>query len=369
LEPSSDELLEIAIIDDIGAVVLDTLIKPVRHTSWPEAESIHGITPEMVANAPVLTEVAHKIEEAVTGKDVIIYNANFDAGFLGSLLSSANSVQCCMEAWAEHVGEWSEYHGNYRYQTLDNAAHSVHFEWPGESHRAMPDAFACRAVWQYLVDPTERERVDAIIQEKTNARIAEMALRELCRKEKAKADTQSRWMGRFIECWWLGQYGLNSHWTHNRYRFEMEEELALIFFGRSLHSLKLEDKFEITYKNKKAIPSNLKPASHFPTFTWYQVELKPCAAYIGKKRAWPLYDTSEDKRIRDLYPLRFSNPTVDDNNVLLTRTKLKKAGLSDKKIATLEPVAELQNPHNYEWYYLYKVEIMMLPDPDSIGKN
>ncbi|CAA9893025.1 hypothetical protein METHB2_930009 [Candidatus Methylobacter favarea] len=49
--------------------------------------------------------------------------------------------------------------------------------------------------------------------------------------------------------------------------------------------------------------------------------------------------------------MRFASLALNDNEVLLTKTKLKKAGFSDKEIADLEPVAERQNPHNFEWYY------------------
>ena len=53
LDPDHDELLEIAIVDDSGEVLLDTLIKPsTNNPVWPEAEAIHGIAPEMVADAP-----------------------------------------------------------------------------------------------------------------------------------------------------------------------------------------------------------------------------------------------------------------------------------------------------------------------------
>ncbi|MER2473138.1 3'-5' exonuclease [Photorhabdus laumondii] len=368
LDPDYDELLEIAIIGDSGEVLFNTLIRPSPNNPiWPEAEAIHGITPEMVADAPALSEIAHQIEAAVKGQNVIIYNAGFDTGFLGSLLSSANSIQCCMEAWAEHVGEWSDYHGSYRWQKLTDAANAVHFEWPGEAHRALADSLACRAVWRYLVDPVERKRVDVITEDKHNARLAAMALNELERKEKARLDAQSKLIGRFIEHWWLRQYGSNSHWARKRWLSEVEDELAIIFFGKSLASLKLEEQFEITYHNQKAIPSHLKPASHFPKDNWYQAELSPCAAYIGKKRAWPLYDISEKERIRSLYPLRFACPALSDTEVLLTKTTLKKSGFSEKEIDALEPVAERQNPNNFEWYLLYKLEKAALPDAKALS--
>lgn len=361
-----DEVLEIAIIGDSGEVLLHTLIKPINNASWPEAEAIHGITPEMVQDAPELSEIAPQIEAAVKGQEIIIYNAGFDTGFLGSLLSSANSIKCCMEAWAEHVGDWSDYHGSYTWQKLTEAAHAVHFEWPGEAHRALADSLACRAVWQYLVDPDERKRVDAIRQDKHNDLLALMELNQLELNENNQRAKKSKSMERFINYWWLGLYGA-PHWAHNHWSTpSIEAEFAIIFFGKTLESLDLEAKFEVTYQNQKSIPPHLKPASHFPKETWYQAELNPCAAYIGKKRAWPLYDIAEKERIQSLYPLRFACPTVNDAELLLTKTKLKKAGFSEDQIAALEPVAERQNPNNFEWYFLYKLEKAALPDATKV---
>ncbi|MCG8313772.1 MAG: 3'-5' exonuclease [Pseudomonadales bacterium] len=368
LDPARDELLEIAIVDHNGATLFNSLIKPSpANPIWPEAEAIHGITPEMVANAPALSEISTQIEAAVSGKDVIIYNSDFDAAFLGPLLSSANSIKCCMEHWAEHIGEWSEYHGSYRWHKLIDAAEYVHFEWPGDAHRALADSLACRAVWQYMNDQGERERVDNIRQDKQLELLALMELNQLELNEEARQVKRSKTMERFINHWWLGLYG-PSHWAHkDRYRQGIEEEFAVIFFGKTLESLELEAKFEVTYQNQKLIPAHLKPASYFRRETWYQAELIPCAAYIGKKRSWPLYDVSEKDRIQDIYKLRLAHPKLGENEILLTKTKLKKAGLSGDEIAVLEPVAERQNPNSFDWYYLYKFDSTKLPNPSVVG--
>lgn len=46
LDPKTDEIVEIAIINDDGHAVLNSRVKPVNKTEWPEAEAIHGICPE-----------------------------------------------------------------------------------------------------------------------------------------------------------------------------------------------------------------------------------------------------------------------------------------------------------------------------------
>lgn len=52
----SDEIVELSVIDARGDVLIDTLIKPVQPIS-PDAEAIHGISNEMVRNAPAFAQV------------------------------------------------------------------------------------------------------------------------------------------------------------------------------------------------------------------------------------------------------------------------------------------------------------------------
>lgn len=355
LDPSCDEVLEIAIVDLDGQVLLESLVQPVHTESWPAAEAIHGITPRMVATAPRLIDLRPRIEALVKGKDVIIYNVGFDVGLLGSALSSARSLQCCMQAWSEHMGEWSDYHGNYRWFTLADAANAIDYDWPSQAHRALADALACRAIWCYLKEPNERARVETIRQEAFTAREAERALLQMEQDEHARKSRKERFMNSFICHWWLRQYGAGEHWSRHYTPADAVEEFSKVFFGKSLQALKLEERFEVVYYQRKAIPDHLKPANYFRKDNWYQAELIPCAAYIGKKRAWPLYDRAEEERLTRLYPLRLAVPVVATTETLVTRTDLRKSGYTDQHIAAMEPVAERQNRNSFEWYYLYKV--------------
>lgn len=49
---TTNDLLEVAVVDESGAVLLDTLVRPRRRQAWPEAQAVHGIRPEDVASAP-----------------------------------------------------------------------------------------------------------------------------------------------------------------------------------------------------------------------------------------------------------------------------------------------------------------------------
>ncbi len=146
LHPATDELVEIAVVDDAGNIVLDTLLRPAESTAWPDAQRIHGISPDDVAMAPTREDVLPELLALVTGARLVIYNADFDLGFLPEVATAADQVSCCMLDFAEHIGDWND----YRWHKLDSAANYVGFHWPGSKHRAAADALACRAVWQYL---------------------------------------------------------------------------------------------------------------------------------------------------------------------------------------------------------------------------
>ncbi|EAT0258082.1 3'-5' exonuclease [Salmonella enterica] len=367
LDPATDAMLEIAIVDDTGAVLVNSLIAPPAGiSSWPEAQRIHGITPAMVAGAPKLAQQAPQIEAAVRGRDVVIYNAEFDTGFLGPLLDSARSVHCCMEAWSEHVNEWDSRFGRLRWHRLAAAADSVQFAWPGQKHRALADTLACRAVWRYLHSPQERERVDALIRDRQLTTEAMNILRSYERRGELRNNRWRDYMTSFLQTWWLRRYGAWTHWTRGLSTANASIEFTQLFFGKSPALLALEDQVSQVYTSRKAIPDNLHPASYFLRETWFQKELSPAAAYIGKKSGWLLYDSTENARIQALYPLRFNKPLRFPGDALLTRSALLKAGLTTLQVDALPPVAERQNGFSGEWYKLYLIAKNSLPNPDTV---
>lgn len=148
-----DEILEIAIVDDTGAVLLDTLVRPVVRTCWPVAQEIHGITSEAVSCAPPLKELTPSLAGIFADCDqVVIYNAVFDLSFLPREIGEAILLKtaCAMRAYAVWYGEWSRYHDDYRLHDLASAARRAGHVWDGKAHRARADALAVRSVWQWL---------------------------------------------------------------------------------------------------------------------------------------------------------------------------------------------------------------------------
>ncbi len=72
-----DEIVEIAVINERGQAVLNTLVKPTKPIPL-EATAIHGISDERVANAPSWDEVYPLFRDLLQDTEVFMYNAEFD---------------------------------------------------------------------------------------------------------------------------------------------------------------------------------------------------------------------------------------------------------------------------------------------------
>lgn len=144
----SAEIVEISIIRADGEVLLNTRIRPERPERLlkPDSETdlravdVHGITPEMLVDAPLFAEVYPMIVEAVRGKHVLIYNSAYDVGILRQQCVDAKvspdlpwlDYDCVMELYAQYCGEirWAKegrgrWYSSYRWQTLPGADHSA----------------------------------------------------------------------------------------------------------------------------------------------------------------------------------------------------------------------------------------------------
>lgn len=135
-------IVEIAIVDAAGTVLFESLVNPDGTSISSTARGIHGLTDEELAAAPRLPEIWGQIVEALSGRTKLVaYNAAFDAARIEQSAARYNlpivtqQWECAMEAYAAFCGNWSEYHGNYRWIPLDGG------------HRAADD---CRAALAHL---------------------------------------------------------------------------------------------------------------------------------------------------------------------------------------------------------------------------
>jgi DNA polymerase III subunit epsilon len=140
---SYPELLQIAVIDQDGAVLLDTLCKPLDYTEPNFATTIHGITPEMVQDAPDFGQVYERLYPLLHRRHVVMYGEDFDAMVLRVCRRRYQlpafgwlEVDCAKSWFAQYVGQWSDYRESYTWQPL-----------PGGDHSALGD---CRATLEVL---------------------------------------------------------------------------------------------------------------------------------------------------------------------------------------------------------------------------
>lgn len=143
---STAEVVQIAIIDMQGRVILNALVQPIGDI--PKAASaIHGITADAVQRAPMWGELWPVVRSILAEQTVIIYNADYDCRLLAQSCAlagylfdySMSTFKCAMHPYSAWVGDWNDYRGNYRWQRL-----------PGGDHSALGDCWATLKVLQAM---------------------------------------------------------------------------------------------------------------------------------------------------------------------------------------------------------------------------
>ncbi|WP_372943273.1 3'-5' exonuclease [Shewanella sp.] len=146
------EVVEISIIDQSGNVVFDSLIKPVNPIP-ADATSIHGITDEMVKDAPSWGDVHDQICALLLAKPLVIFNAAYDVQVMQETAekygknipeqftqdSLNHGAFCAMKSYAEFYGVWDDTRQQYKWQSLAKAAAQQNVTIEGQAHRALAD--------------------------------------------------------------------------------------------------------------------------------------------------------------------------------------------------------------------------------------
>jgi DNA polymerase-3 subunit epsilon len=151
-----DEIIEVAIVNHDGSVLVDTYVKPVGKIT-PDAYAVHGITDESLKSAPSWVEVWPRVEEVLRGRVLGIYNADFDI----RMMQQSHQISgmdwyppysdffCIMKLYAQFYGEWNPSARDYRWQKLDAARWQANLAIPN-SHRAKDDTLLARALLLYM---------------------------------------------------------------------------------------------------------------------------------------------------------------------------------------------------------------------------
>lgn len=148
LDSSSDEILQLSIIDEQGSTLFNAYFKPIIATEWKAAECVNGISPQMVADCEDIYHYFGEIQQILYDADTIIgYNTSFDLDFLvncGFELSEDTITVDVMREFAPIYGEWSEDRQDYKWQKLTTCAAYYGYDWKKseKAHNSLGDCFA-----------------------------------------------------------------------------------------------------------------------------------------------------------------------------------------------------------------------------------
>ncbi len=137
------EIIQMTIVDSTGAVLLNQRYRPLT-AIHPDASRINGHTAESLVNEPSWKD-SDVFYNLLLNQTITAYNLNFDDVALRSTMAIHNMAlphyrrgDCIMELFAEVYGDWSRYHGSYKWKTLRVAANHYGIQNPA-AHDAQAD--------------------------------------------------------------------------------------------------------------------------------------------------------------------------------------------------------------------------------------
>ena len=157
------KVVEIAIIDRDGQVLINTLVNPGRSPIQPAAREIHGITRDDVKGKPTFDDLWPDIKKIFNDHDIALaYNADFDFRLMAQSLTERSCQEeikatrrgCIMKGYFR----WQVTHGqrkiNEPYLQLEAAAKECEAKVEGTPHRALYDSETARQLVTHMLTKT-----------------------------------------------------------------------------------------------------------------------------------------------------------------------------------------------------------------------
>ena len=134
---------------------MDTLIKPRHKKKWKQTEKIHGITPDMVADAPSLDDVTPRLKEIFENADILVaYGISTDYSHIKYIYDTDEEREALHKktrcAANEFVRFQSEHYPDMVHASLGDAMERLGIEWDGVAHTSIADTIGCAKVWEKL---------------------------------------------------------------------------------------------------------------------------------------------------------------------------------------------------------------------------
>ncbi len=150
-----DEILSVTIVDATGKLIMDTLVRPKKKKKWKNTEKIHGITPDMVVDAPTMDELGPKIRAIFDeAENIIAYGVSTDYSHIKYIYDTAEErealhekIRCCAHEYVRYI---TEHRPDLSHASLTDAMACFEIEWDGIAHTSAADTVACMKVWEVL---------------------------------------------------------------------------------------------------------------------------------------------------------------------------------------------------------------------------
>ena len=150
-----DEIISISICDGEGKIIMDTLVKPAHKKKWKNTEKIHGITPDMVANSPLLDDLIPEIKEIFAECDnLIAYGVSTDYSHIKYIYETEDErewlhkkTRCCANEFVRYA---HEHLPDLAHASLTDAMASFGVDWDGVAHTSIADTIGCMKVWEKI---------------------------------------------------------------------------------------------------------------------------------------------------------------------------------------------------------------------------
>ncbi|MCP4528643.1 MAG: 3'-5' exonuclease [Aestuariibacter sp.] len=146
----NSQVCEISMVDGkTGLVLLDTLVKPSVPISKVALET-HGISEEMVKDAPTWGDIHHIVQRILTDTTAVAYNHTFDKRMMKQSAEAyglrLKGVQwdCAMKWLHDYMKTRTD--PNPKWPKLTDVAEQYGIEFQGDAHRALADAVMTREV-------------------------------------------------------------------------------------------------------------------------------------------------------------------------------------------------------------------------------
>lgn len=149
------EIVEIAIVDTHGEILIQSFVKPSKPIPG-DAAAIHGITDAMVQGARSWPVLWQSLRGLVTGRPLGLYNAEFDLRLMKQSMEiyrlpwrETFNVIDVMKVYSDYRGEGDPYRRGKKIFKLEEAGRSFKIPLPN-AHRAAADTLLTRAVFHCM---------------------------------------------------------------------------------------------------------------------------------------------------------------------------------------------------------------------------